>query len=374
MIVTISVAVLSLQEPAFISDHYRLVTVAPDANFEACGIADFDNDGILDIVSGDTIYTGPDWTAHSIGLIRSIGGYRVDFADIPCDVDQDGWIDVISCSWHDRGVFWRRNPGNDKATWKMQIIDQPGNMETALSVDVDNDGTPDFLPNIADKTIWYRTTDGTLERNVISESRGGHGIGIGDINNDGQLDALGPDGWFEAPKDPRKGSWVFHDEWTLGGASIAIIAHDFDQDGLTDVFWGMGHDYGLYWLKQGRDDDGKRTWTRHTVDESWSQAHGLVLIDLDQDGQPEILTGKRRYAHNGKDPGGEDALIVCTYSFDPATKRFEKEILSQGGRVGAGLYPVPSDLDKDGDIDIVLPGKSGLYILMSQRNDAPPSQ
>ena len=153
------------------------------------------------------------------------------------------------------------------------------------------------------RTVWFRVNEGTLTPHVISEDRGGHGIGVGDVNGDGRADVLGPDGWFEAPEDPLKGQWIHRAEWSMGSAGISIIAHDFDRDGLTDVFWGMGHDYGLYWLKQSRDEEGQRTWTRRVVDETWSQAHGLTLADLDGDGAMEAITGKRRFAHNGKDPG-----------------------------------------------------------------------
>ena len=71
---------------------WELVAIAPESDFEACGVADFDRDGDLDIASGDAWYAAPDWTRHEIGLVRSVGGYRVDFADLPVDVDGDGNI------------------------------------------------------------------------------------------------------------------------------------------------------------------------------------------------------------------------------------------------------------------------------------------
>ena len=215
------------------------------------------------------------------------------------------------------------------------------------------------------RTVWYKLINGKLVPMVVSDERGGHGIGTGDIDQDGRTDLLGPDGWHQAPA--RSGDpWIHHSDWTLGAAGISIIAHDFDDDGDVDLFWGMGHDYGLYWLEQGRNDMGQRTWTRHAVDEEWSQAHGLVLVDLDMDGKMEVLTGKRRHAHNGKDPGGDDPLIVCTYGFNLDSREFTKTNISSGGEVGAGHYPVPVDIDRDGDLDIVLPGKSGLYLLVRE--------
>jgi hypothetical protein len=354
---------LALQTPADPSSPYETITISADSDFEACGVADFDNDGDLDIASGDTWYAAPDWKPHPISPIRAIGGYRVDFADVPLDIDSDGWTDLVSCSWHDRAVFWRRNPGPEGGEWKTHEVDRPGNMETAIACDIDGDGALDFLPNTMGRTVWFRIADGELVTHVISDERGGHGIGLGDVDADGRADILTPDGWFRAPKDPLKDAWTFHPDWKLGSAGISIIAHDFDADGLTDIFWGMGHDFGLYWLKQGSGADSKPTWTRHTVDDTWSQAHGLTLADLNSDGRMEVLTGKRRHAHNGRDPGGEDDLIICTYAYDLDSSKFTRTVLSEGGRIGAGHYPVVRDIDADGDLDIVLPGKTGLFLL-----------
>lgn len=353
----------NLAAPPTVHPDWELVPIAPESDFEACGVADFDRDGDLDIASGDAWYEAPDWTRHEIGLVRNVGGYRVDFADLPVDVDGDGWIDLVSCSWHDRGIFWRRNPGESGGRWKMTVVDQPGNMETAILADVDGDGIEDILPNVMNKVVWYSVADGTLARHDIDLQRGGHGIGLGDVDGDGRDDLLGPDGWWQAPEDRRRDPWTFHSDWSLGGAGIRILARDFDGDGDSDLVWGMGHDYGVNWLEQGRDEAGERTWKKHAIDDEWSQAHGLVEVDLDGDRLVEVVTGKRRHAHNGKDPGGEEELLVCTYTWDATKARFAREMLVRGGPVGAGHYPVVVDLDADGDLDIVLPGKSGLWLL-----------
>ncbi|MDG2029996.1 MAG: VCBS repeat-containing protein [Phycisphaerales bacterium] len=368
-----NIACILLQAQSQVNPDYQLQTIDPDSDFEACGAADLDNDGDLDIVCGDAWYESPDWKRHPIGLIRNVGGYRVDFADLPLDVDDDGYMDIVSCSWHDRGIFWRRNPGPalEPAPWKMTVLDQPGNMETAILSDVDADGTLDVLPNVIGRTVWYELSDGELIRHVVSEDRGGHGIGLGDVNGDGRPDLLGPEGWFEAPGDPLTMPWKHHAEWDLGAAGISIIVHDFDRDGLNDVFWGMGHDYGLNWLRQTRDETGSRAWERRVVDDSWSQAHGLVLADIDDDGHPEVVTGKRRHAHNGKDPGGNDPLIICSYGFDVERGMFKRTVLARGGQVGAGHYPVVIDIDGDDDLDIVLPGKSGLHLLRRRSRSGP---
>ncbi len=347
---------------------FKKIVINAKSDFEAAGVADFDGDGKLDIVSGDVWYAGPDFQKrHPIVDIARKGGYRVDFANVPLDVDGDGRVDIISCNWHERSVVWRRNPGSTGKPWTEILVDRPGNSETAIAADVDGDGRIDFLPDVAQKTIWYRIEKGTLKGYVVSPKIGGHGIGLGDVNGDGRADILKPGGWFEAPADRLAGKWKWHGEWSLGAAGISIIAHDFTGDGLADVVWGMGHDFGRFWLEQKKTDDPAKKWVRHEIDRDWSQAHALVLTDLDGDGRVDILTGKRKFAHNGNDPGGKQDLILCLYVFDNDEKSFKRQVLHRGGNAGLGLAPVVVDIDGDGDLDFVAPGKSGLFLFRQEK-------
>ena len=148
----------------------------------------------------------------------------------------------------------------------------------------------------------------------------------------------------------------------MGHASIPILVWDVDGDRDSDIVWGLGHNYGLFWLEQKSDGSSKRQWVKHKIDDSWAQPHYLLLADLDNDGRNELVTGKRYHAHNGKDPGGEDPLCVYYYKFNRASRAWARHTLHEGGRVGFGINTGVADMDADGDIDIVAPGKSGLYL------------
>ena len=101
------------------------------ARMEACGVADFNNDGKLDIVAGEYIYLAPDWKRIKIRSIQSDvneegKGYAHDFANLPMDVDEDGFVDVIAADWFSQKAVWFRNPGKDLADgklWEEHLID-----------------------------------------------------------------------------------------------------------------------------------------------------------------------------------------------------------------------------------------------------------
>jgi FG-GAP-like repeat len=86
-------------------------------------------------------------------------------------------------------------------------------------------------------------------------------------------------------------------------------------DKLPDLVTSAAHDYGIFWFEQAKTPKGERNWVKHVIDNSWSQAHALTLADLNGDGRPELITGKRYMAHNGRDPGEREPLGVYWYEY-----------------------------------------------------------
>ncbi|MBN2272490.1 MAG: VCBS repeat-containing protein [Sedimentisphaerales bacterium] len=353
-------------KPPKMGKGFNLHVVNAESAFEAAGVCDINKDGKLDIFTGGFWYESPSWEKHFVREVEFADNYYYDFASLPMDVDGDGWVDVVSAAWHNKKVFWTRNPGDAGGKFEVFDVDTPGNMETAISVDINGDGQLDILPNIMTAAAWYEYKPDAAApggakwtKHDLPQPIAGHGIGAGDVNGDGRCDILAPNGWAEQESD---GKWQWRAEFGLGATSIPILAHDVDGDGDSDIIWGMGHNYGVFWLEQGKDGDGKRTWAKHEIDSQWSQPHFLVFADLDKDGDDELITGKRVYAHNGHDPGGTEPPCVYYYSFDKAAKKWSRHILHEGGKVGFGINTQVIDIDGDGDIDIVAPGKTGLYL------------
>jgi hypothetical protein len=134
----------------------------------------------------------------------------------------------------------------------------------------------------------------------------------------------------------------------------------------NDIIWGHGHGYGLYW-EERRDDnrDGSTNWRRHLIDDRISQAHGLVWEDIDRDGVPELITGRRVRAHSGNDPGDNEPGCIYYYRWDGSARKFTRHVVAENGP-GIGLQLRLADLDGDRNKDIVVAGKSGTYVIWNR--------
>ena len=108
-------------------------------------------------------------------------------------------------------------------------------------------------------------------------------------------------------------------------------------------------------------DGANRKWVEHAIDESWSQSHAMTLADIDGDGVPELITGKRYRGHNGHDAGSYDPLVIYYYKINRKTGEFSRYPISVNGTAGAGTQFIVADLDGDGDLDIASAGKTGVH-------------
>ena len=346
-----------------------------ERTYEAASVFDVNNNGTLDIFSGGYWYEGPDFTtSHKVADIRHVDTYYDCFSNYPMDVNGNGRLDIVSGGWWNETLLWRENPG-DGGEWKTHEVKKVGNVERCLFCDINGDGQMEVLPVTNPVHIFQLVRDedgkgtGEFRQYTVPVGGGGHGIGCGDINGNGRMDLVFATGWLEAPEDPLNNleDWVWHDVFEFGLASVPILVHDVNGNGMADIIVGEGHDYGLYWMEQGRDNDGNQTWTRHDIDMERSQFHDMQLVDLDNDGNLDLVTGKRYYAHNGNDPGADDPLFVSYYKINNGEfTRHNIDYGPAGEASGVGIYFWIEDINGNGWLDIVAPGKEGLYVFSNQ--------
>ncbi len=368
----------------------RMLTL--DAN-EGIAAGDVDGDGHVDLVAGRNWFRGGDgssggnWEPRPLRSIQDWNGYVESNGDYLFDVNGDGRLDVIAGSFLPTQVHWYENPGDEALRlgkiWPQHLLVDTGNSanEGQLFEDIDGDGRPEWVvnswktdvPTVVWRLVELESPDAAnggakfkLAPHELGPKGNGHGIAVGDISGDGKADVLVGQGWYEQPStEPWSKLWTFHSDWNLH-SSLPMLVVDLDADGDGDLIFGNGHDFGLQWWENvGTDGDGKVSWTEHLIDRSFSQPHSLAWVDITGDGQPDLITGKRYFAHNGKDPGGMEMPCIYYYTWDAKAKTFTRHTIDEG-HIGTGLQIIASDLNGDEKVDLAVAGKSGTYLMLAQ--------
>jgi hypothetical protein len=379
-----------------VGSRFRIQRVTPFYYNWTAAAADFNHDGKTDLISGAYLYYGPDFTkSREIYPARTFNPsteYSV-WIQHAYDFNGDGWDDIVATNLSHGAVLYI-NPGNSSRRWKQYRVIPTMQAENSLLVDIDRDGKPELI-YIANGYMRYAKPDPahpTEPWNVYNVSEKGpwpaHGIGVGDVNGDGRLDIVGAEGWWEQPaSDTSKQPWKYHPEafgrWGRigpGGATIGVF--DVNGDGLNDIVTQLeAHGFGLAWFEQKRSSTGDISFVRHMVmddynthnagDVVFSELHGSAVADVDGDGIPDFIVGKRQFSHKDDflDPDvyGPPYLYWYKTVHDPKAPggaRLEPELIYNNSGAGDNLLPL--DLNGDGVMDIVAATKRGLYIFWGQ--------
>ena len=363
---------------------------------------DFNNDGVLDVVAGPYYYLGPNFAtrgeidispaqAPSTSFARTMVDYAYDFTG-------DGWTDVLA--GESRPMHLYVNPKGEHRRWAKHAVLPQITSEIALMRDIDGDGKPEIVfgtggvggtlafgwpdPANPDGTVadthhfgarararpWPRRWRCQWRRTNRCSSGGGMVGTAGCRAAHRSLDipsarfrALGArrrrgrrrDGRVRRERRPSERrrrrlecAWirarVVRAEARRGRKHHVRSTHDHRR--LFDQKYGRRHHLGDAW-----GDDGRRGWRQDSRFRD-RQAAVLASGELGRSGPV-----RRR-----------SALLVShgsQYAKAPGGAEFVPELIHN--KSGVGSHVTATDLNKDGNVDIVTSTNRGTFIFWGQR-------
>jgi hypothetical protein len=235
------------------------------------------------------------------------------------DANGDGLLDIVA-GWEQGGVIrLSLNPGAAKAkqAWPAVTVGAVPDVEDAVLADLDNDGAMDVISCSEGKartvSIHWAPRDSTellnpkrWRTNAISASADkmmwmfALPMNInGDANTDLVVGGKGEGaqiGWFQSPVEPRSViDWKWHKLRDVGWL-MSLVSSDMDHDGDADIVFSdrKGRRSGASWLENpGPGAAAEQEWTEHAIGAVGSEAMFLALADPDRDGLEDVLVAVR---------------------------------------------------------------------------------
>ncbi len=341
-------------------------------------INDINRDGFQDLIAGRYFYLNPggnmedEWTRSDLG--KNVDGYLFVY------VDDDDFADVIAEALPH--VYWFEADDILGKTWTCHKIGeiprtdhvngQGGRFAQLVS------GTKGEIILAANDGIWAATIpdEPGIQSNwkfrLIIRTGSSEGIGVGDIDGDGDTDLVTGD-MFEEDKDVSRqvfwhenpGSinteWVGHHVGTTVNAADRIEVADLNGDGRSDIAVSEELYPGLEPLANiliftNRGSGIGNKWKRDIIFTGYS-INNLDAADIDKDSDIDLVTCE----HKGK----EFRLILF---LNDGKGVFAMHLADKGHESHLGTQL--ADLDSDGDLDLVSIAWDDYKYLHVWRNDA----
>lgn len=287
------------------------------------------------------------------------------------DVDKDGLMDITT-GWEEGGITRAYiNPGYEKAknTWPAVTVGKTPDVEDAVFVDLDNDGTADVVTCCEGqtKTLFVHWAPKDKARYLDSQSWKTEVIGdsaqktqwmfcmplqLDGINGtDLVVGSKGPGGaigWYESPPDPRKtGDYKWH-EISKAGWIMSLVATDMDGDGDTDILTTdrKGYLRGVRWLENpGPGKKQTQQWQNHFVGGRDWEVMFMKVTDFSKDGLDDIIAATRQ--------GKQTKSILYYRRLHRSGLNWEEKSIAFTADTGNAKGVAVGDINRDGRDDIV---------------------
>ncbi len=164
-----------------------------------------------------------------------------------------------------------------------------------------------------------------------------------DVDGDGDTDVIGAAfddddiTWWENA-DGSGTSWIEHTvDIDFNGAN-EVYAMDVDGDGDTDILGAAFHADAIKWWE---NSDGTGTsWTVHTVAIAFQGAHSVYAMDVDSDGDTDVLGA-----------AAEDDQILWWENIDGDGTAWDNHVVAIDYNYACSV--TAADVDGDGDTDVL---------------------
>jgi hypothetical protein len=385
---------------------------------EGVAIADVNKDGKMDVLNGEYWYEAPDWKPHEMqpfvdhakNTENGLKGYSRVFACWAEDLNGDGYPDLIVIAFPGEPCYWLENPKGQAEKdgkpvhWTKHTVWHSACNETPLYADLfgtgkrvlvmgfqppgkGNEGqmayfTPD-PKDAAAKWVMHPisapSTPAKVEngkdvpdtrREIPGTQRFSHGLGVGDLNGDGRADVMCTNGWWEQPAKPDGTTpWTFHPA-NLGAACADMYAYDVDGDGKADVISTSAHQFGIWYHKQrGAAGGGDPGFEKVDLfPKLVSETHAAHFKDIDGDGRPDLVTGKRWWSHGKAEPGSDGPAAVYWFKNTKGADgiaHFKPMLIDDD--CGIGTQFEVADVNGDGLPDVIVSNKKGVRVVVQRR-------
>lgn len=271
------------------------------------------------------------------------------------DVDQDGVLDVITEN-QDRRTVWFRNDGSETLFGGQALLFSMSEPEKLAHLsDLDGDGDGDYILFNSDYSEigWYdnfeEALDVNLKKVIPLETPLEFPMLLADVDGDGDDDLI--IGKYAETKTLRwreniGGGQSFGPERTIDSefpSAMLFYASDIDGDGDNDLLAGAsrGTEFGALYLYRNLDGIGtfgERIELSNEVNIIW----GITSADLDGDGDLDLISASTR-ARDGKVSWYENLENQATFGGQRSLTAQVQGVSSLSA----------ADLDGDGDADLV---------------------